>query len=118
MNSINSTYRVTYARLGGEVDYRVEAAVANARIGTRTRNVELLEAKTRVRLQPSQAGVLERGIVVVVEVADAVDIMVAGKECFGDVHPYEAGFAGETDIHLMDTADTTLLSKRQRPVAT
>ena len=49
----------------------------------------------RQRLQPRQAGVLERGVVVVVEVVEADDLVAAGEEELGDVGADEAGCTSE-----------------------
>jgi hypothetical protein len=98
---------VAHPGLGGQVHHAVEALGREQRLHPgAVGHVQALEAKARLRRQPGQPGLLERRVVVVVEVVDADHLVAARQQALGHVHADEAGRAGDQDFHGRPRAGT------------
>src|SRR5688500_1821057 len=92
--------RVAYARLRREVHDALVCALRERRFhGRSVREVDSLEAESLLRLEPGEAGLLERGVVVRVEVVEADDFIAARQQAFGDVVADETGGTRDKDSH-------------------
>ena len=92
--------RVAHARLRREVHDALERALREQRLhGRAVGEVDPLEPESLLRLEPREAGLLERGVVVRVEVVEADDLVAARQQPFGDVVADEARGAGDEHPH-------------------
>ena len=92
--------RIPDPRLGGEMDHplrffpREEGFHAGP-----VRQIQTVEAKTPMVVQPGQSGLLETDVVVVVEVVEPDDFVAPPQQQFGGVETDEPGRAGHEDFH-------------------
>lgn len=63
-------------------------------------HIGLHETEARQRLQLRQPRLLERRVVVVVQVVQAQHLVAPRQQQLGDVHADEASGAGEEDFHV------------------
>ena len=91
--------RVAHAGLGREVNDLVEALTGEqVGDGPPVRDVHRLEAKLRARAEPREPDVLESGIVVVVQVVQAHDVVAAREQRLRGMHADEARRTGHQDF--------------------
>ena len=67
--------------------------------GVAVGDVQLDEAKARLRRQPGEPVMLEAWVVVVVQVVEADDAVAAREQDLRDVHADEAGRTGDENLH-------------------
>ena len=93
--------RVAHAGLGGEVHDAIERLRSSNSLlmPSRSAKSSWRNAKPGCGLKPRQPRLLQRRIVVVVEVVDADDLVAAREQSLADVHADEAGATGDQDFH-------------------
>ena len=93
--------RVAHAGLRREVHDLVELLARKQRVHAgAVGDVELHEAKGRVRGQPREPVALYLRVVIVVEIVQADHHVAAGQQNLRDMHADEAGCAGDQDFHV------------------
>ena len=101
--------RIAHAGLRGQMHDPVEALGGEQRrTRLRVADIEAVEGKARMRLQPREACLLELGIVIVVEVVDADDLVIALEQPLRDMHADEAGSSGDQNLHLTNGNDARM----------
>ena len=61
----------------------------------------MFKAEVGVRGELGEAGLLEGGVVIIVEIINPDDFMVSVEQLLGDVEADESGCAGDEEFHYL-----------------